>query len=103
LYVAGVFNGGSLSAGSQTKTPVAIGGGTQGEDKSITAWPTVTTPDNWTNTQGTLTPATITTWAHPRSTWQANDTIYNAYLTNSSGTVGLLDVYIFYLRGVMSG
>jgi hypothetical protein len=45
----------------------------------------------------------VTTWAHPRHKWLANDTIYNAYLTNTTGTVGVLDVYIFYLRGVMSG
>jgi hypothetical protein len=38
-----------------------------------------------------------------KSKWIANDTVYNAYLTNTTGTVGALDVYIFYIRGVMSG
>ena len=31
----------------------------------------------------------------------ANDTIYNAYLTNTTGTVGALDIIVFYTRGVM--
>jgi hypothetical protein len=31
----------------------------------------------------------------------ANDTIYNAYLTNTTGTVGAFDILIFYTKGVM--
>jgi hypothetical protein len=31
----------------------------------------------------------------------ANDTIYNAYLTNTTGTVGACDIIIFYTKGVM--
>ena len=38
-----------------------------------------------------------------KTKWVANDTIYNAYVTSTTGTVGALDVYIFYIRGVMSG
>jgi hypothetical protein len=47
--------------------------------------------------------ATSDTPPIPIDHWVANDTVYNAYLTNTTGTVGALDVYIFYIRGVMSG
>ena len=67
---------------TQTKTPTAIGAGSQTKTAANFA---------------------VSTYAHPKNHWCANDTQYNAYLTNTTGTVGELDVYIFYVRGVMSG
>ena len=95
------------------------------------SFPTITTPDSWTlsalhvnltsgnmdtSTQAsqvtvisagsqTKTPSNfgVTTWAHPKNHWCASDTTYNAYLTSTTGTVGALDVYISYIRYVMSG
>ena len=98
-------------------------------DYTVTQFPTISTQDNWTvtgwnptNTQTTTpvalhTPSqtttatnwtvtaspTVTTYAHPKNYWCASDTTYNAYLTSTTGTVGALDVYISYIRYVMSG
>jgi hypothetical protein len=94
-------------------------------DFSVTAWPSITTPDNWEVTAvdpdtgavtQTKTPTAIgsgtqtttatnwavTTYGHPRHKWYAADTVINAYVTQTTTTVGALDVYVFYTRGVMT-
>lgn len=102
LWVPGAYTGGSLSAGSQTKTPVVIGSGMQDGDKTVTAWPAVTTPDNWTVTQGTLTPAAISTWGHPRNTYvgKTYDAQAIATVNGTGATKGASLVTIFYLRSI---
>jgi hypothetical protein len=44
----------------------------------------------------------VTTYGHPRHKWYAADTVINAYVTQTTTTVGALDVYVFYTRGVMT-
>jgi hypothetical protein len=53
--------------------------------------------------QSGTTPFGVSTWATPRVKWYANDTVLNATVTQTTTTVGALEVYIFYIRGVMSG
>lgn len=109
LWVPGAYTGGSLSAGSQTKTPVVIGAGTQTvtvgppADFTVTAWPAVTTPDNWTVTQGTLTPAAISTWGHPRTTYvgKTYDAQPIATVTGTNATKGAALVTIYYIQSIM--
>lgn len=38
-----------------------------------------------------------------KTKWIASDTIFNGYIVKGTNTVGKLQVYIFYERGVMSG
>jgi hypothetical protein len=45
----------------------------------------------------------VTTWAGPKVKWYANDTVLNATVTQTTTSVGALEVYIFYIRAVMSG
>jgi len=78
-------SGGTLSSAelpfTQTTTPVVISAGSQ-----------TTTASNFT----------VTTWAHQKMKWCANDTQYNAYChtAGSPGTAGILDCYLFYQRAV---
>jgi hypothetical protein len=105
LWVPGVFSGGSLSAGSQTKTPAAIGLGTQTTtagppaDFTVTAWPALASGGDWSVTQGTLTPATITTYGHARRKFYATSTTVIATIAGASGnTAGTMDVYLTYIQ-----
>jgi hypothetical protein len=79
----------SATAGTQTKTPVALHTPAQ-----------TTTASNWTVTAS----PTVTTYAHPKRKWCAAATQYNAYCATagSPGTAGILDCYLFYERAVMS-
>ncbi len=40
---------------------------------------------------------------HRKPKWIVDDSIINAYVAKGTNTVGILQIYIFYTRGVMSG
>lgn len=80
-----------------------------GEDPSTYGVYLYTPGVSGTPTQNGTTPFAVTawptptTWAGPRVKWYANDTVLNATVAQTTTTVGALEVYIFYIRAVMSG
>jgi hypothetical protein len=69
-----------------------------GTSHSMDSHTQATTAGDWTVTASPV----VTTYGHPRHKWYAADTVINAYVTQTTSTVGALDVYIFYTSGVMT-
>ena len=103
LWQTGTHTPGSLSAGSQTKTPSAwaLTALHVGADSNMDSHTQGSTAGDWTNTQGSFTAGAVTTWACPLTKYCATKTTYNAYITSTAGTVGSLNVYILYIGGVV--
>ena len=91
----------SLGAGGQTKTPAVQSGSPMAFDGTghyTSGSYAITTPDDWTVTQGTHVAATMTTWGSPRQKYYAATNHINVTIgTTGTPSTGAITVLMTYL------